>query len=415
MDLECSGGGTAKYGCSDMGISAGCGDIYSIGLSCQWVDITDVEPGDYILVTRTNWDQAPDALGRYESDYLNNWAQACITLTRNPANGQMQMTQNANCPPYLDCMGTPYGNALIDCDGVCNGPSLAGDLNNNFQRELSDAQDYITYILNNPLSPTRCNDLNTDGEISVTDAALLSTCILYGGSHTHTGGGFHDHCDFPEGALNINHTVSLKIDSVDFTDRWVDISMLNPDNHVAAYQFQMSGIDIDSVVSLAPFTEFPVTPEWNTSEVIGISFEDSLIRKRTAFSPLVRIYFSQTTGSQICIDRIVDVVNSSYEDVVTQISGACVPVFTATDPLEMDGLQVQVYPNPFVTSTTISFQNPSGQSFDLEIVDLNGKVVRSLSGIRGEQVVIERGDLPSGLFLFRLMGPQNHTGKLMLF
>lgn len=108
-------------------------------------------------------------------------------------------------------------------------------------------------------------------------------------------------------------------------------------------------------------------------------------------------------------------MNSSYEDVVTQISGACVPVFTATDPLEMDGLQVQVYPNPFVTSTTISFQNPSGQSFDLEIVDLNGKVVRSLSGIRGEQVVIERGDLPSGLFLFRLMGPQNHTGKLMLF
>ena len=28
MDLECSGGGNYQYGCGDMGISAGCGDIY---------------------------------------------------------------------------------------------------------------------------------------------------------------------------------------------------------------------------------------------------------------------------------------------------------------------------------------------------------------------------------------------------
>jgi hypothetical protein len=33
LDLECSGGGTAKYGCGNMGITAGCGDIYSSGLS----------------------------------------------------------------------------------------------------------------------------------------------------------------------------------------------------------------------------------------------------------------------------------------------------------------------------------------------------------------------------------------------
>jgi hypothetical protein len=49
MDLECSDGGTAKFGCSNMGITAQCGDIYDAGLECQWIDITDVDPGDYIL------------------------------------------------------------------------------------------------------------------------------------------------------------------------------------------------------------------------------------------------------------------------------------------------------------------------------------------------------------------------------
>ena len=68
MDLECSDGGTAQYGCSIMGISAGCGDIYGAGLSCQWIDITTVPDGDYTMVVRTNWDQDPDAVGKCRVD-----------------------------------------------------------------------------------------------------------------------------------------------------------------------------------------------------------------------------------------------------------------------------------------------------------------------------------------------------------
>lgn len=415
LDLECSGGGTAKYGCSDMGISAGCGDIYSIGLDCQWVDITDVDPGDYILVTRTNWDQAPDALGRYESDYQNNWAQACITLARNPVSGAMTMVQRANCPPYVDCAGTPYGNAVIDCDGVCNGPSLEGDLNNNFIRERVDAENYVTYILNNPLTPSRCNDLNTDGEITVSDAALLNTCVLFGGSHTHTGGGSHDHCDFPEGTLNTTQTTSLKIDSVNFADRWLDISMLNPDNHVVAYQFMMAGIDIDSVVNLAAAAEYPETPSWNLNTVIGISYDDSTINKKNNYTPLVRIYFSQTTANLICIDRIVDILNSNYEDVMTQIGGACVPVLTSVEPVGLDPMHVKVYPNPFQESTTISFSNREGSVYTLEIVNLAGQVVRRSTGITSEKVIVEKGDLTPGLYFFRLSGKYVQKGKLMLY
>ena len=47
MDLECNDGGTGQYGCSNMGISKQCGDIYDRSLECQWIDITDVDTAEY--------------------------------------------------------------------------------------------------------------------------------------------------------------------------------------------------------------------------------------------------------------------------------------------------------------------------------------------------------------------------------
>ena len=84
-----------------MGISAGCGDIYSSGLSCQWIDITDIDTGRYTFAIKVNWDQAPDALGNHESDYDNNWAQICFNLNRD-SNGKPSILLDPNCPPYVD-------------------------------------------------------------------------------------------------------------------------------------------------------------------------------------------------------------------------------------------------------------------------------------------------------------------------
>ncbi|MCB0763728.1 MAG: hypothetical protein KDB84_03415, partial [Flavobacteriales bacterium] len=54
MDIDCNGGGTGQYGCGNMGISAGCADVYGSGTSCNWLDITGVPEGSYTLVVRTN-------------------------------------------------------------------------------------------------------------------------------------------------------------------------------------------------------------------------------------------------------------------------------------------------------------------------------------------------------------------------
>jgi Lysyl oxidase/Secretion system C-terminal sorting domain len=412
LDLECSGGGNATYSCGYMGISAGCGDIYDASLDCQWIDITTVAPGRYTLVAKTNWDQSPDALGRVETDFLNNWAQVCINITRD-AQGVPSFTVDPVCPIVTDCNGTPYGNAVNDCAGVCDGTALHGDLNTNQSQEVTDGQLYVSGILGSSPAINDCNDLNDDGAISVTDAALINACAIRGSNFPQPGGGFRDYCDFPAGILNINDTVSLRIASIDYNAQTIDIEMLNRYDRVVGYQFSMSGVTLSGAANLVPTIEYPEMVQYNAAgTVIAVSGQDSTIERSNVWRPLTRLSYSATTGSQICIAQIVDVVNSDYEDVITRIENACVGAVDVPEPAGRYG--VQVYPNPFTQSTTMEFTRPTGERFQLSLVDLTGKVVRDYGQINGNRVTIERGTLPAGLYFYRLEGKHSQQGKLMV-
>jgi hypothetical protein len=67
--------GDAKYTCEQQGISQGFADIYDSYLDCQYVDITDVAPGDYVLRVTLNVDHVVAEL-----DYTNNVAEVPVTL-----------------------------------------------------------------------------------------------------------------------------------------------------------------------------------------------------------------------------------------------------------------------------------------------------------------------------------------------
>ncbi len=64
-----------RYTCSNQGISAGWADVYAKSLPCQWLDVTGVPPGDYVLEMAVN----PD--GKFaESSRANNVARVPVHL-----------------------------------------------------------------------------------------------------------------------------------------------------------------------------------------------------------------------------------------------------------------------------------------------------------------------------------------------
>ena len=64
------------YICTEQGLSAGWADVYGRELSCQWIDVTDVPPGEYTLAVRVN----PTG-GFPDADLTNNeWIHAGLTI-----------------------------------------------------------------------------------------------------------------------------------------------------------------------------------------------------------------------------------------------------------------------------------------------------------------------------------------------
>jgi hypothetical protein len=64
-----------KYDCGFQGIQAGWADVYDKKLPCQWVDVTGVPPGEYLLEISLNADKT-----LAESDYDNNLALIPVTI-----------------------------------------------------------------------------------------------------------------------------------------------------------------------------------------------------------------------------------------------------------------------------------------------------------------------------------------------
>ena len=402
LDLECNNGGTAQYGCGNMGISVGCGDIYSAGLDCQWVDITVVDTGDYTLAIKVNWDQSPDALGHYETDYANNWAQKCIHIYKMP-DGTNNFSILANCNPYIACDGVPYGNALPDCNGLCNGIAKRGDLNYDTLQTNTDALMYVNYILGDSLNAAPCNDLNADYDIDVYDAALLTGCANYGEAYPMPGGGTHNYCDFPTGLLNINDTTYISITGGDNVNHFVDIGVRNPDSRVLAYQFSISGLTIQSVQSLANQVQYPMTPSFSVANnlIVGLSYIDSSIHKSTPVQPLCRIYYSAATDT-ICIDSLYTIVNQNFEEVVRFKENGCLTglISSGTPMISQAVSSLSISPNPSYGIFDAHIQLSNTQDAVIDVTDATGRILisQSLKNIFGKNVPLSLKNYSGGVY-----------------
>lgn len=402
LDLECGGGGQGQYGCSNMGISHGCGDIYGSSLDCQWVDVTGVPDGRYTLVVRCNWDNSPDALGRIETNHINNWAQACLQITHSP---DLHATILPDCQPFTDCAGVAYGSALPDCEGVCNGTHLFGDLDLSGIQDYADAQQYVDGILGNDLMAATCNDLNSDGRLTVTDVALDANCHLWNLAYeSPDSNGTHDHCRFPkQAAMNPNDTVVFRLGHVDLDAGTLEIEMRNPNRRTVGYELLMSGIAITGLDDLVDPLQYPTTPQFSLGgqHIMVVSYDDHKIPRSNDFVPVLRVHFVDAQ-QLICIDQVVDVVNENYVNSLASLVDACVTGTGLSVAVAADGLRV--FPNPFHETTLLTFRQPTATAVRVDVLDLQGRLVRRYEGVRNGRVEIVRGDLSPGSYVVRLNG-----------
>ncbi len=409
MDLQCFGG-VAKYGCGDMGISAACADIYGAGLACQWLDITNIPAGRYTMVIRVNWDQDPDALGRQEQRFDNNVAAVCVNITRDTLNVP-SFTVLPNCQPLIDCAGDTFGLAVYDCMGNCNGTRVRGDLDLDTLQTDTDINLYMTDITSqNAVSP--CNDLNGDNSLTVTDVALLSGCIRsQNGSHNHQGGtqNTHRHCEFPWNILNINDTVKLGIGAINTTAKYLDLQIANADCRLLGLDFTMTGLQIDSVVSIYP--GFEPLFQWNatTGRIIFIDSSEVSLTKQIVPVNFLRVYYSSLSSSTICIAQLNASVNSDYEETNKVIYNGCVSV-TGNSHLYKSGI-LSIVPNPSKGIFRLKSNSLQGQVSKVSIVDVMGKVVMQEQEISldTDGMELDLSHLPSGMYLVNFKSEGIHV------
>jgi hypothetical protein len=263
---------------------------------------------------------------------------------------------------------------------------------------------YVAEILANDITATECNDLNADGEIDVYDAALLVDCSLT--NDGHVTGSAHDHCNFPYGVVNIYDTVTYSIGHVDHNQQYIDIYMHNPDNYVAAYQFEMSGLTIESVENLVDPAYYPITPEWSLggTEVIGISYQDSLIPRFQNPTPLCRIHYFSLTDTLICISDVKTSVNQNYEETLNRVDGlnACIVAFTGIDELVDGGVELKLFPNPMEQSSTLEIVNRFNAEINVSLIDPSGKQVQNYGNVTSSRITIDRGQLSSGIYFVQV-------------
>lgn len=353
-------------------LAPGCGDTYPAGYACQWVDITDIEPGNYILVLRVNSPKLPDYLGRVETNFDNNAVQVCVYIGRQE-NGNKYFQVQPDCEPFVDCMGVALGTSVEDCSGECNGSRIRGDLNLDTLRTNVDVDAYIEQIMSEEMDPVKCNQLTNDTTFTVLDVARLNACTRdQDGEHTHIGGanGNHSHCNFPFHVINQQESVELSLSNIN--DNYFDIYANNSQTYLLGFELDIDGVVIDSVVNIAG--NFNATVAYNEAgHIMAIALDEFPLNKYFD-GPILRVYFSERESNTICISEIYDAVNSDTERISHEI-GDCLFVTDATDLQQT--VSFGIAPNPTTGQVNVTLEGALLGNARYFVSDLTGRVIAS--------------------------------------
>lgn len=113
------------------------------------------------------------------------------------------------------------------------------------------------------------------------------------------------------------------------------------------------------------------------------------------------------------------ITNLKYEEydevIVIRTSDHCDSTYSILEP-EINTDQVIIFPNPMNNSSIIKFNNPSQEKFEIKLFDFSGQLVRTIKCISNGEIVINKGNLNSGIYLFNLSNnfKTHYSGKLLI-
>uniref|UniRef100_A0A8C3AGE1 Lysyl oxidase homolog n=1 Tax=Cyclopterus lumpus TaxID=8103 RepID=A0A8C3AGE1_CYCLU len=136
-DTGCDPGIRRRYACtSHTQVHPGCYDIYAANIDCQWIDITDVPPGNYILKVTVN----PN-FHILESDFTNNIVRCDIIYT-----GTYVQTRNCRVSRYRNNVSVKRLHQKKRASLVCSHFGCLG-FNNSLSSLFQELKSSISSIL----------------------------------------------------------------------------------------------------------------------------------------------------------------------------------------------------------------------------------------------------------------------------
>ncbi|MBU0765845.1 MAG: T9SS type A sorting domain-containing protein [Bacteroidetes bacterium] len=123
----------------------------------------------------------------------------------------------------------------------------------------------------------------------------------------------------------------------------------------------------------------------------------------------VKFGIHQKSGNEIgtVIENKADIVFDYNEPVMTNTvfnTVGSIDSIVVNNPITFyDNISVKVYPNPFHLTTTFEIHGINrGESFSFELYNILGKQVSSISGIKEEKFVVDRENLPTGIYIYKI-------------
>ena len=89
---------------------------------------------------------------------------------------------------------------------------------------------------------------------------------------------------------------------------------------------------------------------------------------------------------------------------------------TSISNSELNTYNISAFPNPFYDFTTIKIEHSNINNHNLTLFDEQGQIVRTIPQINKDTIVIEKKNLPSGLYFFQITNEEKivGSGKLIL-